>query len=340
LSVVHQVDAWLPIRTTCFDDVVFAEIVDRHIAEFLQSLSTVLPLLFKEVSDVSVSADSPASSLMAYLSRNSSLVNGSLFRVIKIAARVEFQDQPIDPEPSEESSEAYRLSIAGYYLSEALNLALQLSELSNPGCIWAAAGAVTVENQIVATVDEKLFLSTLHPRVASTNSWPQVLELPLKSVVDWSIACGLLRSPLATTRIQRTLASFTHVVGLARSRDGETLFRAMQGLEAFYCDGVGDLRRQLSEKSRIWLGPNIEKANVVGQLYDLRSQYVHGAAKLQYWHDIHDPWEADPKTMTKFSEGIDFAVRILVATLQKCIQENAQDVSWSFTHAIERAEEA
>lgn len=336
MLVVQQVEAWIPIRTTRFDDAEFAEAVDRQIGVFLENLPAILPLLSKEVRDVVVSGETPPRALMAYLSRNSSLVSGPLFKVVKVAAAVSWQELRGDPDPNDESAMAFRKAISGHYLGDSLNLALQLSELSNPGCIWVSEGAITVDGQIVATVDEKHFLSEFHPREKSTAAWPEIIELPINSVVAWAVACGLIDSPLATTRIQRALASFTHVVGLARRRDGETLFRAMQGLEAFYCDGVGDLRRQLAEKSHLWLGPHDEKANVVGQLYDLRSQYVHGAAKLQYWHDIRDPWQADSKMMTKFSGGVDFAVRILVATLQKCIAENAREVTWSFAHVIGR----
>ena len=105
----------------------------------------------------------------------------------------------------------------------------------------------------------------------------------------------------------------------------------MQALEAFYSDGVGDLRKQLSEKSSIWLGPWKHPKNIVGRLYDLRSSYVHGSSKLEYWNAQLKSWEEDEKLMTEMEAGTFFAVRLLVATIQKCIFSDVYDVRWSYS---------
>lgn len=321
------------------DDDTCARKVDGEIFIFLSELPPSLQSIYAEIGVPTVSWEQPPSDVLAHLARNSSLITSSLFRFVRVSAQVTFPKfRSEDPDLTPSMQAAFEDADAGYYLARALELSLQLSELSNPGCIWCADGVATVDGQIVAEIEKKHFFGQFHPGFSTNRSWPSVTEIPLSVVVHWALATGLLRSPLAVTRLQRILATYTHVVGLSFRHDGEILFRAMQGLEAFYCDGVGDLRRQLAEKINLWLGPSGDKTNVVGQLYDLRSQYIHGSAKLQYWHDIGDPWTEDPKMMDRFSEGVEFAVRLLVATIQKCIIASASDVTWSFTHAVTHIE--
>jgi len=150
-------------------------------------------------------------------------------------------------------------------------------------------------------------------------------------VIEWLSGTSFFRKSLAVTRIERTVAAFTQMVRIGPYKEGELLFRAMQSLEAFYCDGTGDLRKQLAEKSSLWLGPWIEKRNIVGHLYDMRSKFVHGSAKLQYWTDSSDPWEEDEKHMRSFSISVVQAARLVVATLQKCITDEAHTIEWSYS---------
>jgi hypothetical protein len=162
--------------------------------------------------------------------------------------------------------------------------------------------------------------------------WPPVESFDLGTVVTWAKQTSLQNGPLAQTRIERALAAYSHLIAVTWMNSGEVLFRAMQGLEAFYCEGVGDLRRQLSEKSRLWLGPWDDKRNIVGQLYDLRSAFVHGSASLTYKGHESRAWETDEQEMFKFDAGVKLATRLLIATLQRCVKENVFDVNWSYAY--------
>ncbi len=337
--VTQTVDAWLPVRTTVFDAEDCARIVDTGIKAFLIELPQALPILFNEIADVTISVEEPPATIASYFIRLSSIVTLPLFRYVRVTAKVTFEPSPIvsvnEPDPS--LKELAALAEPAYYLGRALDLALDLSELSSPGCVWTAKGVVVIDGNILESITEKVCISEFNPRDESTNAWPPVGSLSLTSTVRWARSIGMLNAPLATSRLQRALAAYTRVVGLGMKTDGEVLFHAMQGLEAFYCDGIGDLRRQLAEKSKLWLGPTNATVNVVGQLYDLRSQYVHGAAKLQYRHVVADPWEHDEKAMTRLSSGSGFAARLLVASLQKCITECVTDLEWSFSFTTSRS---
>jgi hypothetical protein len=323
----HPSQAWLPIRTTTFDDEVTAAFVDAGIQFFLANLPDTLPCIFPEITTVRVDVLEPPAHLSAHITRGSSIYKPPLFQCARIMATV---IAPRRQEIEDASDLHYEYSDAAYYLGRALDIALDLSELSQPGCIWAVSGPVVVNDGIYAETTKKGFFNALHPQAEFPSEWPPVCRIPLLKVVTWARDIGMLASPLAESRLQRTLAAFTNLVGLQLHSEGEALFRAMQALEAFYCDGVGDLRRQISEKVKLWLGPGSATTNIVGQLYDLRSKYIHGSAKLRYRHETADPWDHDEKSMKSLSAGTSFAARLLVATLQRCILENVTDLEWAF----------
>lgn len=334
ISHTQVVTAWLPIRSAAYNDDA-SEAVDICIRSFLAALPKVLPILVPEVSEISISDEPPEQRFIDILSRNSSLVASPLFDIYGITATVSFVDTKNNPEPGSDMS--YLDAIAGFYLEKALSLALQLSELAYPGAIFTSEGLITDGNVVLSGIEKKFFLSCCCQRELSSIDWPSIKYLDLNLVAVWAKSIGFSESSFATTRVQRTFAAFTHVVGLGWNRDGEILFRSMQGLEAFYCDGIGDLRRQLSQKSQIWLGPNPEKLNIIGHLYDLRSKFVHGSAKMQYWHDVSDPWDEDKKTMEYFSDGVGFATKILLSTLQRCVIESVKDVNWNYVCQTEQS---
>jgi hypothetical protein len=338
ISHTKVVTAWLPIRSTIFDDDVHSEAAGSCIQSFLIALPEVLPILAPEVSAISISDEPPEKGVMDSLSRNSSVIASPLFDFYGIIATVSFVDTRNNPEQGSDMS--YLDAIAAYYLEKALSLALQLSELAYPGTIFTSEGLVTDGNMALMEIEKKYSLSCCHPRELAQNDWPEIKFIDLTLVAVWAKSIGFSESSFATTRVQRTLAAFTHVLGLGWRHDGEILFRSMQGLESFYCDGIGDLRRQLSHKSQIWLGANPEKLNIVGHLYDLRSKFIHGAAKMQYWHDVSDPWEEDNKTMEHFSGGVELAIRILLSTLQRCILESVKDVNWNYVCQTEPSSSA
>jgi len=320
----------LPIRTTVFEDADSATIVDAGIRSFLADLPHVSPAIFSELGSVSVEFREPEIALSSYITRTSSIHAPPLFRCAKVTAVASF-----NPRSDDQGEDALPMTMvecadAAYYLGRALDIALDFSELASPGCVWAVEGPVVVDGKICSQTSEKAFFNALHPRAEFPTEWPPVQSIPLTRVITWAKRIGVLDGTLAETRLQRAVAAYTNLVALQARYEDEALFRAMQALEAFYCDGTGDLRRQISEKSKLWLGGGGATTNVVGQLYDLRSKYIHGSAKLRYRHEITDPWEQDEKAMRSLSLGASFATRLVVGTLQRCINQDVADLSWAF----------
>jgi hypothetical protein len=304
-------------------------VVDECIEAFVRSLSRVLPLLIPEVSEIRVVETSPPPEVMTWLSRTSSFLKSKLFRIFGVSATVTYIDSRNSLEPGADTR--FLSANAAFYMEQAISCCLYLAELAYPGTILTAEGTIVDELGILSQIESKYFLSCARPYDCDPGAWPSIELLDLNDVAIWAKAIGFTTSSFATTRLQRTFAAFTHVVGLGWNNDGETLFRAMQGLEAFYCDGVGDLRRQLAQKSEVWLGPSQDRKNIVGKLYDHRSKFIHGSAKMLYRQSFSDPEEEDGKTFEQFSDAVEFATRLLLASLQQCVARQVADVNWSYS---------
>jgi hypothetical protein len=222
------------------------------------------------------------------------------------------------------------LAVAASQLGKKLDLVLILSELAYPGCITTLEGALVSDGHLAHETHRKSAYTHLSFPEENDPVWPQVQMVELRTIVSWAQQTNMVERHLAETLVERALAAYSHVIGLSWLLEGEALFRAMQGLDAFYSDGIGDLRRQLSEKVQMWLGPWENNKNIVGHLYDLRSAFVHGSARLVYWNHDSDAWDEDEVVMGKFSNGVNLAIRLLLATLQRCAKEGVVDMKWSY----------
>jgi hypothetical protein len=217
---------------------------------------------------------------------------------------------------------------AASVLGNAIEKVLMCTELATPSVIDTQTGIVRCES-VQIRIDPKHSHHLIRFERSADDDWPTVLCIDLRTVVEWAARTSLAASDLPSTRIERTLAAFTHAIALDQSDDGEVLFRAMQGIEAFYCDGIGDLRKQVSEKTAIWLGRPPWTSNRVGHLYDTRSKVIHGAATFPYFQCGGIDYEED-KRLEEQHHASALALRMLTATLQLCITQNILDVVWTY----------
>lgn len=244
-------------------------------------------------------------------------------------------DHLVEPNQGKEVDSSLIHAVAAIQFQEVLEQLLVLSELAFPSQIQTAEGvsATAASGGYSIAPKESLFALRYHE---TENPWPTLRDITLAQAVHWITQTSFLHNAIPVTRVERALAAYTQVISLTQSRAGEVLFRSMQGLEAFYCDGTGDLRKQLAEKSAIWLGSWRDKSNIVGKLYDLRSKFIHGAGPIEYSTHHLDSWQEDTRTMKNFAESVEFSTRILLATLQRCIAENIFDVKWQYSVTVSK----
>ncbi len=258
------------------------------------------------------------------------------FPAFKIRARVYIDVDKFKAENDNDPDvEKYLYAEATIRLTTVIDALLLISELSRPGLIDTLEGVACYEGDDVIEIKRKpayRFLSRPYDEEAEYENytWPEIQTLDMRKVFEWVKSINYFQNSFAKSRSEKLFASFTHLIGLSEFRDGEVLFRSMQGLEAFYCDGIGDLRKQLSDKSQIYLGDWENNKNIVGQLYDVRSKFIHGSSDIVYWNQFGDPYEENERLMHQINSGVALSVRIVVSTLQKLIVQNITEISWSY----------
>ena len=225
-------------------------------------------------------------------------------------------------------------------LSVCLEKSHILSEISFPGLLDIYPGIVYENNNPVISIRRKnTFRTLLKYTLNGTVGWPLTSELNLADVFTWLKKIEFGQNYYAATPIQRSVAAYGHVISLGQFNEGECLFRIVQALEAFYTTGNGDLRNQLSEKSKLFLdGHHLEK-NLVGKLYDMRSKFIHGAAAMTYSESWGDELDAETKDNSKrakqFQDSIDFGLQLLISSIQKCVKETITTIDWGYSYSTD-----
>jgi hypothetical protein len=338
---MHLIDipvtAWIPVRTMMWNDRI--EACTDSIARLIEALPKLAERIGERVSKVDAAFASPPKGILTKLARTNVLIRLNQIEFVRVTAvcsldRDKFNEDNPDWDLDEEIAGAW----AALNLASAIEAVLILSGLAEPGRIDANEGTVFANPGGHTRIRANPSFSHLWFPESFDPIWPPLATIPLAAVIEWSSGTSFLKGAFAKTKVERMLAAYTQMVQLGPRNYGEMLFRTMQALEAFYCDGIGDLRKQLAEKSAIWLGPWSDTKNIVGHLYDMRSKFVHGSAKLQYWTDHADPWEEDEKHMNEFHYSVTLATRLVIATLQKCITDNVHHIEWSYSFKTSVAE--
>lgn len=320
------------MRVTFLDDEPRALHENEAIAHWLAQAGQAMEVLSPNLTEVRVSVADAPPAVLGVLARHSPLISLRIFSTVHVRAISTIDEtQPAHPKSESPPSEDFWPFLQSFNLTRSFEIACVAAQLSRPGCLTFDKAHSFIDGKPIEQAGEKSRLQIVDSADDLNNAWPALNQPDLIDVVKWLKAISAFSPPVARTRLQRAFAAFTYLVGhRTLESEGEMLFRAMQGLEAFYCDGVGDLRKQLSDKSQLWLGLTQSPSNLVGKLYDLRSKYVHGSAKMPYAMSIEDPEEHAPSSMKEFSSGVDLAIRLLVAALQKCAVNEVQDLHWDY----------
>jgi hypothetical protein len=330
---------WLPISDPRKLPFIYRpEDFDECLKEFSSGLYEALPLFCQFIKNVNIQIKEPGVGTLKDLQRlNGKFCFGlSNCIFIKINCCMEF-DETISDESNggNYTYTTYDCVCSGAYeLSSIIKDMLILADLAFPARISADIGRTYWgrKKMYVISDSHSSFAEVLH----NVNlKWPPIRVVPFMKVCKWVNRLGLFDKGIARSPIQRALSSFTHLYSSLDAGTGENLFWSMQGLEAFYCRGNGDLRRQLSEKSRVFLGQWEETKNIVGNLYDFRSKFIHGSFNLERQNSEVMYTAEDEKDQDKLYEATMFASRMLLSSIQKCAEENIVSVEFSYSMKIE-----
>lgn len=333
-----KIVGWVPVlKPRRLPLLYYPEDFSKRLKDFSLGLSEVLPVLSQSIQHVNTALKKPSTVILGNLQRlnRKHFFNTSHIIFIKIDCLVEFDEAAfyeLNQEKNVSLTDNDIADFAAYELASTLEDAMLLADLAFPARIRSGTGCTywgrKRMNEISASrgiYTEALYNMNL--------KWPPVRVVPFIKVCKWVKKLGLFDKGVARSPVQRALASFTHLTSL--SEIGEALFWAMQGLEAFYCRGNGDLRRQLSEKSRLFLGQWDETKNIVGNLYDFRSKFIHGSFNLERRNNELMYSSEDDKDRDALFEATMFASRILLSTMQKCAEEDITNVDFYYSISVE-----
>jgi hypothetical protein len=333
-----EVAAWVPIRKQLrFDPSIPDDFYDC-IEGLVSGLPDTIMRLSESVEVVTVELVLPKGKI----ARDLVLLNPHApdrqdhYEFLEIRGQLCYDKESLETQnPTTTFSDGDIAGIAACQFSSLIEDALVLAQLAYPARIHAETGRSWINSHPSNTISRVHgFLGDI--LISEEPFWPPITVIPLKLVSEWESKVGLFHHGVARTPVQRALASFTHAAALSITQSSESLFWAMQGLEAFYCRGTGDLRRQLSEKSKIFLGPWEDKKNIVGHLYDFRSKFVHGNFNLDRWNNNQERDEQDQSESDAFYSSFRLASKMLIATLQKCAADNIVSAEFSYVLNVER----
>lgn len=216
-------------------------------------------------------------------------------------------------------------------VSLAIEDSIIFSSIAYVGHLQSAVGQVFYKKHPFNLIDSiRGYSSSVFYDNIYTN-WPKLNLLDIKKVIEWESKLGLFNNGFSSNPVQKAFASYTHILKHSSIDTFEMLFWAMQGLEGFYCNGKGELRNQLKEKTKLLLGPWSDKKNIVGHLYDLRSKFVHGDFPVVRWKNEYEQNNNFKKEYSSLYDGTTFSLQVLIATIQTCIEENIIDIDYSYS---------
>jgi hypothetical protein len=159
--------------------------------------------------------------------------------------------------------------------------------------------------------------------------WPKLSTLPISdSLIWWNHYLDSIDN-VSKNKIGRAINAFSHLFHeQGGSDDPAKLFWALVGIEAIYVEGNSSLQEQVNKKSQIFLGERQEFKKRFSQMYDYRSRFVHGDLDFENKAFIEDNIVDD--YLSEFWENRDFAISILLATLQNLIKQNRHDLDFEY----------
>lgn len=322
--------AWLPIRRKLHHSWEFEDDVDA-LSDFKDNARSSLSRLNPSLGLTSVIEETPPNNIIQAVCRNNEWFIDSIIDqfcyFVKVDLTCEIDLLTLN-HGDEKNRDMLAWSCAGAEAASDIAFLLQLMALAAPGRLAALTGVLSVGDLIFYPIKIPTSSGGRHLDKDRNELWPKLTRIPLLSVSLWEQQLGICSKGFGTTAVAKAFVSFTHMVNCDLGANEIRLFWAMQGLEALYCSGSGDLRRQLRDKIGIFLGDLPVGKNIIGNLYDFRSKFVHGDAIFARSGFGSELNENDVHDESKMGETASFAYRLLIASLQKCSSENRTDLKF------------
>ena len=161
------------------------------------------------------------------------------------------------------------------------------------------------------------------------SRWPEIDFVPLRKVVDWYKSLDILLTQRASSNIERCFFSFINYCQGNVFSPADFIWIA-HSLEALYDTPKEGIAMSLRKRIFLFLdtpdthGKQLRRK--IDDLYALRSAFVHGTmkiARIPFFENLDQELE---EYMIRIHDLSDFGIMILLATVQKMINQNAKEL--------------
>jgi hypothetical protein len=190
------------------------------------------------------------------------------------------------------------------------------SNIARPGSINVDTGYIFYDGDYDRTLFGLMSNLNLLFAFGHTVNWPRLKMLPVSKVWSWISEVEDFGTGMGRTPLGRCLAAFSHLFVNDYRQDSpvEDLWSII-GLEAVFQSNGS--RRELTNRTRLFIGEQPDRRDWVDDLYKSRSTLVHGGGVLPFSFGdsgLRDVVEANRE---KRKIAMDRSISFLLATLQK-----------------------
>lgn len=253
--------------------------------------------------------------------------------ILKISAIIHFDDQHF-PEielRGGNSNDFYIKHILSAVFEKRYYDFLISLDIARVGAFRHGIGLMFI-NQIF--VKELTHLS-LHSNEILANSlekkWPLFESLNVLETWNWYLSkatpAGI--DELSANCLSRAINALSHLYN-PNASEIESLFWAMVGIEALYVKGKEGIGEQVKKKAQVFLGEITAFKNRLTKMYEYRSGFVHGSRDFPNFFHVHDGLESYEGYVKDYSDALNIAQALLLATIQKMAKLNLGELNFKY----------
>jgi hypothetical protein len=157
--------------------------------------------------------------------------------------------------------------------------------------------------------------------------WPKIRRLRFDIVWRWlSQFDDFFERGYSETQVGRALCAFSRIVEFSNTDEPIHLLWSLLGIECLYVQGNIAILEQVKEKTKLILGEQSAFKKALGQMYDFRSKFVHGALNIpRIGTDYHKKYSGE------LIESISVAAAVFLATLQELVRKDWKELAFVYT---------
>jgi Apea-like HEPN len=163
--------------------------------------------------------------------------------------------------------------------------------------------------------------------------WVKIHNIPIKKTLSWIRRIGFSEAHFARSSTERAIFGLLHSCNEVDYITPTTLIWLVQALEALFDTPEAGISSTLRERVFLTLGKPSENRNkikkAINSFYNYRSEYVHGELPIPNPMSMRLSDESLDEFTDELLEHINFAMMLIVASLQKLIMEDGDGFEFS-----------